>query len=184
MNSFQDGPHCVIFCDSPPSRVSRGPADGGRGSDLKGRTSTAWDWHPDPFDSGRPWNRFGQTSRLGGLPIGLFRNLPNCDESADALAEQDWRRGQTLPNSGPHGQALLHPRHAPQGRPQRSAEVPRVECAARDRDLAIAADVEDRRCRLSARSYPIIEPDVADLGDLVDLNHLEHHIGPLPLPVQ
>jgi len=46
-----------------------------------------------------------------------------------------------------------------------------VDRAARDRDLAIAADVEDRRCRLSAPGHAIVETNVADLGHLVDLNH-------------
>ena len=46
-----------------------------------------------------------------------------------------------------------------------------MDRTARDRDLAIATDVEDRRRGLSAPGHPIIEPDVADLRHLVDLNH-------------
>jgi hypothetical protein len=52
-----------------------------------------------------------------------------------------------------------------------------MDRTARDRDLAIATDVEDRRCGLSAPGHPIIEPDVADLGHLVDLNHQATTIG-------
>ena len=114
--------------------------------------------------------RASQTSRVN---LNWFRDGPHCDEPTDALAGQHWRCAQAHNTTRPNRQPLLHPRDAPQGRLQRSAEVPRVERTARDRDLAIAADVEDRRCRLSAAGHTIIETDVADLGHLIDFNHQE-----------
>jgi len=116
--------------------------------------------------------------QLERLRYGLGHDLHRDRECGEighrqllALAGQDWRYGQPLSDAGPAGQALLHPGDASQGRRQRSTEVPRMDRTARDRDLAIATYVEDRRCGLSAPGHPIIEPDVADLRHLVDLNH-------------
>ena len=154
-NSFRDGPHCVMSRSLARKSSERHNDVSSKALDL---TSV-------------------QRKRRGVW-------LSMDDEATAALAEQHWRCGQALNDAGPDRQPLLHPGDAPQGRLQRSTEVPRVKRAARDCDLAIAADVEDHRCRLSAPEHSFIETDVADLRQLVDLNHRERTIGPRLVRVQ